>query len=779
VPKSSITLPATNVAAEGGSLSVAVNDSSENQVADGVATLYDKSGDKVAWQDTPDEDGLFTFNGIPAGTYGVSYESVGHYSKVFYGGTFSFADPATKYVPITDGKSTQISIKAIALTNLKIYLKASQPAQPSVSPSPYSDQVTVEVYDYDGTSWTINSTLTQQGAIDVSKKYMSIPVSAGGKYRVRILPDDSRVGSIWLGTNRQALSADDASTITIPTTGSDYSQTAILEMASSVNISTELLNSYIIAGVKTSIRQLTLTVAGDNDGSSIELASKQFATVGAGEKINWLFNQIPTRYFPLTITATSIDAVYDPQIVTIDQIPDTGDISVTFDNYSEVNLATVSGTLYGANEMPEVGGTVNLLLDNGVTFDSSVTDENGEYSFIDIPLGIHFSVGIGGSSSYVKTSDNNGSLDFVSASDQVLKIDIYQHVASTYSGLAYGSDLKVLPGAKINIWQAIDGTADFNSVPDYVVYADAVGAWTFDGLSNNADVGSYYFQVDGNDSNSLPAFYSKACQAPALDCSSTLSSESQSIETTEAAPSVDSIILVAQMPDLVPPSDVKWASKPADVSTGSSITWTWTGSDAVDSTALESQIVFASRKATDGSVGSWSTAFAQNVKSYTVAKVVAGSTYCLSIRLVDQSNNASKFITPSCTTVPLDDAKFTPLKKQDWKKSKVKDAYLGTLLTSSKKSKTATLTAKGYVGASVCVLYSKDPGMGSFGILIGKVKKGAPKATAGKHKAAQYVCVGATVKSKDVIKVVVAKPGKGVNIDGFAVLPQAPKTPKN
>ena len=776
-PKRSMTLPATDVAEAGGTLSVAVNDSSDDQVTDGVATLYDKLGNKVAWQDTPDENGLFIFNAIPAGTYGVSYESIGHYSKVFYGGTFGFADPATKFVPIADGVATQISIKAIALANLKIYLKASQPAQPSVSPSPYSDQVTIEVYDFDGTSWTINSTLTQQGAIDVSKKYMSIPVSAAGKYRVRILPDDSRVGSIWLGSNRQALSVDDASTITIPTTGSDYSQTAILEIASSVNIYAELLNSYVIGGVKTSIRQLALTVTGDNNGSSIELASKQFTTVGAGEKINSLFSQMPTRYFPLTITATSIDAVYDPQIVTIDQIPEEGDISVTFDNYSEVNLATLSGTLYGLDSKPVVGGTVNLLLNNGDTFDISVTDENGEYSFIGIPLGIHFSVSIGDNSLYIKTSDNDGSFDFVSTSDQVLKIDINQHVASSYSGLADGSDLKVLPGAKINIWQAIDGSADFSSIPNYVVYADAVGAWEFDGFINNADVGSYYFQVDGNDSNSLPAFYSKECQTPALDCSSTLSSDSQSIDTTESAPSVSGIILVVQKPDLVPPSDVKWATKPADVSTGNSITWTWTGSDAVDSTSLESQVVLASRNSSDSLVGAWSPTFAQNAKSYTVSKVVAGSTYCLAIRLVDQSNNASKFISPSCTTIAYDDAKFTPLKKKDWKKSKSKGTYLGTLLTSSKKSKLATLTAKGYVGASVCVLYSQDPGMGSFGILIGTVKKGAPKATAGKHNTTQSVCVGATVKSKDVIKVVVTKPGKGVEIDGFAVLPKAPKAP--
>ena len=232
-----------------------------------------------------------------------------------------------------------------------------------------------------------------------------------------------------------------------------------------------------------------------------------------------------------------------------------------------------------------------------------------------------------------------------------------------------------------------------------------------------------------------------------------------------------------QKPDLVPPSDVKWATKPADLSTGNSITWTWTGSDAVDSTSLESQVVLASRNSSDSSVGAWSPTFAQNAKSYTVSKVVAGSTYCLAIRLVDQSNNASKFISPSCTTIAYDDAKFTPLKKKDWKKSKSKGTYLGTLLTSSKKSKLATLTAKGYVGASVCVLYSQDPGMGSFGILIGTVKKGAPKATAGKHNTTQSVCVGATVKSKDVIKVVVTKPGKGVEIDGFAVLPKAPKAP--
>ena len=776
-PSTSGSLPPADVSVGGGTLSVSVVFGTD-PVTEGEVTIYDANGQEIAWVDVTDDNDAFVVSGLAKGVksapYRLSYELKGQYSKTFYGGATTLA--SAKAVVVTNGLKTALKIVAVPLPSLDLELKASSSAA-------YSKKVSVFVYELSEGEWLLSDDLSTEGTINSTTKTLSIKVSAGAQYRIRVVPDESRIAAVWLGTKPGALSIAEASTITIPATGTVPKQTVLLNTPA-IDVRSILTNSFEVDSVPTDIREVTVTLTGTIAGTDTVLAVDEIQSLGAGEIVGSLFDHIPTSYFPLTITATSADAVANQVVLDSSDLsaaqvahPDYIEAELSFD--SVVEPAELSGVLTDADGVPASDIVVNLVTDDGEIVASATTDVDGNYSFTDIPLGLHLTITLENSDAYLKPADSGTALDFTAQSGDVLVIDLEQHVAALYSGFAFDPDLNPIAGAQINIWKYTDAGFNPKSKPDFVIYSNQDGSWTFDGKNSGADVGDYVFQIDGNNSTSAPAFYAPTeagCESADLSCTSTSADDAQPLSTSADSRVYEGINLVLQTPDTAAPTGVKWVSQPAPFGTAIP-SWTWTGSDDTDGTDLETQYVISTTSSTATTTGAWSTLTSLTATTLKIAKPLAGTTYCLSIRMVDKSNNASSFITPSCATVPLDDAKLVPTNKKYWVKIKAKDAYVGAFSRATKTSKSATLTAKGYSGVSICVLYTKDSKMGTFGITQGKTKKGKIITTAGTHKAGQSVCVPSVVKATDVVSIVVQKPGYGVQIDGFAILPKAPSRP--
>ena len=364
-PATTQALPSLDLAQGGGTLSVSILEGT-TAVTEGTVTVYDATGEQVAWADVTNESDAFVITGLAQGmksaTYRVSYELDGQYSKVYYGQTTSLNAAGTKSVVITTGKTTAIRISAVPLPSLDLELKSS-------ASTSYSKGVTVEVYEFDAKEWILNSILTTQGAINPTNKVLSIKVSAGGQYRVRVVPDESKIAAVWLGTKPNALSVDQATTLSIPATGSLPKQTVLLNTPA-IDVNAILTNDFSVDSIPTDIRQVVVTLTGNIGGDEVVLSSKQIPAMGAGEVITVGFDHIPTAYFPLTINATSADSVASPETVTAEDLADAN--SNQFDYIEKeisfsagVEVATLSGTLLDTDGMAIADTVINLLTDDG------------------------------------------------------------------------------------------------------------------------------------------------------------------------------------------------------------------------------------------------------------------------------------------------------------------------------------------------------------------------------------------------------------------------------
>jgi protocatechuate 3,4-dioxygenase beta subunit len=750
-----------DLAASGGTLQVNVTDGT-NTLTDGLVKVYDRTGALVAFTDIA-TSGSFNIDGL-LGDYRVSYENAGSYAVTFLGGTKSLNDPATVPVRVKTKTVTAVGISAVALPKLTVNLKTNS----SANAPTYAQPASVNVYQQTGTKWILNNDLS---GTTVTGTFV-VGVSRGASYRVQVVPDDLNAASAWAGS-ANAFTLDKATTFTISATGNAPVVPNVV-IGAAVQVSVPLKNSRPDA-----LENVAARVEVKQGNNFVLFDNESLGTLDVNQTSSVTIAHVPTSLFPIRVVGSSSNAA---EVSVVVNSPINGAVSIdpALEFADVVVPQNLQGRLTTIGGDPSPGQTVSLINDDGDEYANVQTDDNGNYVFTDLPVGVHFTVVSNVDTGFLVPS---GSTDFTGqsgADPQV--VNFVQHYSAAFGGITLGPDGQPIGNVLVNVYQVAGAT--LNPITDNVfqVYSDDSGNWSFDGSQVGAEVGKYAFQVDGLNADSTPAYLSSTdcidggtLPADISNCSVTKASSALVVTTNQATQSYTSITVVLGAKDLTAPTGVKIVSAPAATTTVNPV-WKWSGSDLVDGAGLRSEIVTASA-AYGQPMSAWSTPVDGTANTYTVAGL-RGYTYCFSVRMIDKSGNASAFTAPSCTTIAMDDTAMKPAKAALWSQVAVKGAYLGKVTAAKKNAKAAVINVtKASAGTSLCIYYVTGVKFGSFTVTVNGKKIGKPVATAGKAGQIKSICFTTKLKAKDKIAITVAKAGNGVQIDGYAITIAKPAPP--
>jgi len=747
-----------DLSSNGGTMQVRVTDGTTT-LTEGLVTVFSRSGQLISSLSEV-SGGLFTFYGL-RGDYFICYESDGNYARTFLGGTGNITNPATTLVKVRDKGISTPTIAVVPLPKFTVSVKSGSSA--------YTQPALVNVYQASGKKWELQSALsgtTQTGAY-------TFGVERGETYRMQVVPLDKHAAPVWVGSET-AIVVSDAKSYTVPTTGNAPALPAVI-IAAGAQVTVPVKNSRSETLVNV-IARLEVT----QGGKFVPFDQRAIETLDLGVQDQVTFDGVPISMFPIRVTVGSESAAE----VSWTSTSINADVTSDLIELSEVSVpATVTGRVtWTDGKTPST--EVWLVTDDGDNYAVETTlDSNGNYAFSDVPLGVHFTVvpdiGAGG---FATTS---GVSDFTAGSGQSITIDFTVHYTTEFSGRVLDAQGTPRADALVRIYRVSGISVNPATDDAYSVYTDENGMWSFDGTSDSAEVGVYAFYVDGLDTESTPEYLaSSLCVSATLSvsdlnkCGTTKSASAALLTTSASATSINDINLVLGAPDNSAPSGVKVVKAPLPTTILNPV-WQWSGSDSVDGKSLRSEVVIATATY-GGAMSRWSSPVDVYGNSYTI-KPKAGTTYCFSVRMVDKSDNASAFTSPSCTTVAMDDTALTPAKAAAWSKVVAKRAYLGKVTAAKKNVKAAVLNVtKASPGTSLCIYYVTGVKYGSFEVLVGGKKLGKPVATAGKAGEVKSICYTTKLTAKSKISINVPNSGNGVQIDGYAITvakPSAPKAP--
>ena len=745
-----------DLAAIGGSLQVQVLDGT-TPVTEGVLTVYNRAGEVVAYTESA-TGGVFTVDGL-RGEYKVSYQLPGTYALTFVGGTKTAADPKSAQVRVRDKGVTLATIAAVALPKFTVSVKSGS--------ATYAQPVTVNVFAQDDKGWKIQPDL---GGTTFTGSYV-FGVTRGENYRVQVVADDLNMSSAWVG-DANALSVDTATSYAVPLTGNAPALPAVT-LLPAVQVTVPLMNSRPVA-----LENVVAHVEVTQSGKFVEFDAQALGTLESGATGTVTISHVPASMFPIRVTGTSSNSA-EVSWTSQAGVP-AGDLTSDTLKFSQVAIpAVLTGSIKTVDGTGVSGQTVTLVSDEGDEYASMQTDDSGNYKFIDLPLGVHFTVSSNPESGFlVAVSDS----DFTARSGDELEISFIQHYSVVFGGVVLDADGNPRAEALVNIYHLSGAKLDIQTDDVYSVYTDSDGNWTFDGSEVGAEVGQYAFFADGLDSDFTPAYLGNADCAnhdtlpnPSTSCAVAKAEKAAVITTNKDVQSLTSITLALGAPDNSAPTGVKISKAPLATTTVTP-TWQWTGKDSTDGSALRSEVV-VSFADYGKPMGAWSDPIDVTGNSYSITGV-RGTTYCLSVRMVDKSGNASAFTTPSCTTFAMDDTAMKPAKAALWAQIAVKGSFLGKVTSAKKNAKSAVLNVtKATAGKSLCIYYVTGAKFGAFTVTVNGKKLGKPVATAGKAGQIKSICYVTSIKASSKIVITVPKAGNGVQIDGYAITLAAPKAP--
>jgi len=154
-------------------------------------------------------------------------------------------------------------------------------------------------------------------------------------------------------------------------------------------------------------------------------------------------------------------------------------------------------------------------------------------------------------------------------------------------------------------------------------------------------------------------------------------------------------------------------------------------------------------------------------ETYATFTGAPGRTYCFIGKSMDTAGNQNNDNPYRCTATPVDDRK--PTRTGTWSKQKAKSAYLGTLMTTTRKG--ATLKLTNVRVEQLGLLVAKGPGYGRVAVFFNGTKLGAWSLGAAKVQARQQILVKdfGSVKTGTVVVKVISQNGKTVKIDGLHI----------
>jgi len=741
-----------DLAASGGTLQVQVTDGVKT-LTEGVVKVYDRAGSVVAYVDST-TGGVFTIEGL-RGEYWVSYELAGIYQRTFVGGTGALGDPKTVSVRVRDRNVSLAKIDVVALQKFTVNVKSGGAS--------YAQPVTVNVYQQDGRNWSLQSDLSGSTFTGT----YSFGVTRGESYRIQVVPDDLNGTSPWVG-NATAANIDGATSFEVPLTGNAPTLPSVA-IAAAVQVTVPLKNE-----LDGALENVKVHLAVKQGTDTVDMASNYVGTLGSGDTEYVTFSHVPVSMFPIRVTGTSsnsAEVVWD----STGSAPSTN-VTTGILSFSQVAVpASVSGYIKTVSGNAVANQTVTLVTDEGDEYATIQTDDTGKYEFTDLPLGVHFTVN---SDTEIGFLVAEGDTDFTGRSGQKYEINFSQHFSVTFGGVVLDADGKPRADALVNIYRLSGSKLDLVNDEVFSVYTDEEGKWTFDGAEFGVEVGKFVFYSDGLDSDFTPAYLASLdCSAENLAvCATNKPDKAAVVVTDDATQSQTGLTLVLGAPDNSAPSGVKFKKSPT-ATTAVTPYWQWTGKDSIDGSALRSEIVISSA-AYGSALSAWSDPLDFAGTSYSISGA-KGSTYCISVRMVDKSGNASAFTAPSCTTLLMDDTAMKPVKSSLWSQVAVKSAYFGKVTAAKKKAKSAVLKiSKSANGTGLCIYYVTGAKFGAFTVSVNGKKLGKPVKTAGKAGVVKSICYATKLKTTSKIAITVPKAGAGVQIDGYAITLAKPTSPK-
>ena len=169
----------------------------------------------------------------------------------------------------------------------------------------------------------------------------------------------------------------------------------------------------------------------------------------------------------------------------------------------------------------------------------------------------------------------------------------------------------------------------------------------------------------------------------------------------------------------------------------------------------------------NGPVGDYQTWQSNTTATQASFTGTPGTTYCFSVQATDNSGTLSAWSQEACTAVPLDDPSL--VRAGSWSALTGSSFYLGTALRATKAG--ASLATSGPAAVrQIALLVETCKGCGTVSAYLGDTLLGTFSLNASATHYRVLLPVGAfTSPRTGVVKVVVAKPGKGVVIDGVGL----------
>jgi sugar lactone lactonase YvrE len=205
---------------------------------------------------------------------------------------------------------------------------------------------------------------------------------------------------------------------------------------------------------------------------------------------------------------------------------------------------------------------------------------------------------------------------------------------------------------------------------------------------------------------------------------------------------------------------------PADTfQTSSTFSVGWEGRDPGGSVA--SYAVRYRQSPWNGAFGSYQAWQSNTTAAQASFTGTPGSTYCFSVQARDDSGNVSLWSTEACTAVPLDDRSL--VRSGSWTAVTGGSFYLGTALSSKKDG--AALATAGQAGVRRIALVAETcKGCGSVNVYLGSTLVGTLSLNAASTHYRVLLPVGTFPSLQTgALRIVVAKAGKGVVIDGLGL----------
>ena len=352
-----------DLAGTGGSLTVNVKDENGKAITDGSVTVYDSTGNVVAYDDKA-LSGAFTISGL-SGTYRFSYVQDGVFAKTFYGDTSDISDTKTKSLVVNKSIKPSPSATINVKTLPKITVNIVDSASPAAS---FKQPVTVEVYSQVAGTWTLNNSLTQE----TSSGSVSFGVSNLDQYRIRVVPNSELLTPVWVGDARLATSVNLASTITIPASGAAPTLGKVVMNSVAGVIQGTVLDQDAAGILNASVSLL------DNSGAEIE------STNSRADGSYRFVQEFPGTY-TIKIVADGYAVKY------VKQFPVVGGLV----NPIETQLTPATGIsgrvlLAGDSQTPVVGSAVSVYSADGtgnIAIQTVQTDSDGNYNFVGLAPG--------------------------------------------------------------------------------------------------------------------------------------------------------------------------------------------------------------------------------------------------------------------------------------------------------------------------------------------------------------------------------------------------------